>query len=100
MRDATEVIIQPLLTEKSLQLQRLNQFTFKVARNATKIEIRKAVETLGRCEVASVNTITVRGKVRRTRRGVGRTASWKKAIVTLPEGVSLGGLLGQAFETG
>ena len=98
MRDATEIIIRPLLTEKSTFLQRYNKFTFEVARDATKIEIQKAIESLGRCEVDKVNTINVKGKVRRTRRGTGRTADWKKAIVTLKDGESLGGLLGQAFE--
>jgi large subunit ribosomal protein L23 len=111
MRDATQVIIRPLLTEKSVLLQRLNKFTFEVARDATKIEIQRAVEVLGECRrdlpggrfesgVASVNTLVVKGKLRRTRRGQGRTASWKKAIVTLKEGYTLGGLLGEAFATG
>ncbi len=100
MRDATQIIVRPLLTEKSMDLQSLNKFTFEVARDATKVEIQKAVETLGRCEVASVNTINVRGKMRRTRRGYARTAGWKKAIVTLRPGQALGGLLGEAFEIG
>ena len=98
MRDATQIIIRPLLTEKSVELQRLNKFTFEVDRAATKIEVRQAVELLGRCSVAKVNTLTVHGKLRRTRRGSGRTASWKKAVVTLQEGQSLGGDLGAAFE--
>ena len=100
MKDATEIIIRPLLTEKSVFLQRLNKFTFEVAKDATKVEIQKAVESLGRCEVDKVNTLVVKGKVRRTRRGTGRTPDWKKAIITLKDGESLGGLLGEAFETG
>ena len=98
MRDETQIIIRPLLTEKSTFLQRLNKYTFEVAKDATKIEIQKAIESLGRCEVEKVNTLIVKGKVRRTRRGTGRTADWKKAVVTLKEGQALGGLLGQAFE--
>ena len=98
MRDATQIIIRPLLTEKSTELQRLNKFTFEVDRHATKIEIQNAIESLGRCEVEKVNTLVVKGKVRRTRRGTGRTPDWKKAIVTLRPGQSLGGMLGQAFE--
>ena len=98
MRDETEIIIRPLLTEKTTYLQRLNKFTFEVAKNATKIEVRKAIESLGRCKVEKVNTLVVKGKVRRTRRGTGRTPDWKKAVVTLREGEALGGLLGQAFE--
>lgn len=98
MRDETQIIIRPLLTEKSTFLQRLNKYTFEVAKDATKIEIEKAVESLGRCQVDKVNTLIVKGKVRRTRRGTGRTPDWKKAVVTLKEGETLGGLLGQAFE--
>lgn len=98
MKDETQIIIRPLLTEKSTFLQRLNKFTFEVAKDATKIEIEKAIESLGRCQVEKVNTLVVKGKVRRTRRGTGRTPDWKKAIVTLKEGETLGGLLGQAFE--
>ena len=100
MRDATQVIIRPLLTEKSIFLQRFNKFSFEVARDATKIEIRSAVESLGRCEVLTVNTLLVKGKLRRRGTHVGRTTTWKKAIITLKPGQSLGGMLGQAFETG
>jgi len=114
MRDATQIIIRPLLTEKSVELQRLGKYTFEVAPDATKIEIQKAVETLGQCYrevrdgartrretgVEKVNTLVIKGKLRRTRRGQARTATWKKAVVTLKEGFALGGLLGQAFETG
>jgi large subunit ribosomal protein L23 len=111
MRDATQIIVRPLLTEKSVELQRLNKFTFEVARDATKIEIQKAIETLGECRrdlpggdivsgVEKVNTLVIKGKLRRTRRGHARTAAWKKAIVTLKDGWTLGGLLGEAFETG
>jgi large subunit ribosomal protein L23 len=98
MRDETQIIIRPLLTEKSTFLQRLNKYTFEVAKDATKIEIEKAIESLGRCQVEKVNTLLVKGKVRRTRRGTGRTPDWKKAIVTLKEGEALGGFLGETFE--
>lgn len=99
MKDETQIIIRPLLTEKTTFLQRLNKYTFEVAKDATKIEVQKAIESLGRCEVEKVNTLIVKGKVRRTRRGTGRTSDWKKAVVTLKEGQTLGGLLGQAFES-
>lgn len=98
MKDPTQVIIRPILTEKSTFLQRLNQFTFEVARDASKIEIRTAIESLGKCSVLSVNTLLVKGKLRRQRNRVGRTPTWKKAIVTLREGQSMGGVLGQAYE--
>ena len=100
MKDATQIIIRPLLTEKTTFLQRLNKYTFEVARDATKVEIQKAIESLGRCQVEKVNTLVVKGKLRRTRRGYARTAGWKKAVVTLREGQTLGGLLGEAFEAG
>jgi len=99
MKDETQIIIRPLLTEKTTFLQRLNKYTFEVARDATKVDIQKAIESLGRCEVEKVNTLIVKGKVRRTRRGTGRTPDWKKAVVTLKEGQTLGGLLGEAFES-
>ena len=99
MKDPTQIIIRPLLTEKSTALQRMNQFTFEVAREATKIEIRKAIELLGECEVEKVNTLVVKGKLRRTRRGYAKTPNWKKAVITLKDGSSLGGLLGETFET-
>ena len=99
MKDETQIILRPLLTEKSTFQQRMNKFTFQVAIDANKIEIQKAIESLGRCEVEKVNTLMVKGKTRRTRRGTGKTADWKKAIVTLKEGQVLGGLLGQVFET-
>jgi len=100
MKDPTQIIIRPLLTEKSTLLQRQNKFTFEVAKDATKIEIQKAIESLGRCHVEKVNTLVVKGKIRRTRRGMtGRTADWKKAIITLRAEEVLGGVLGEAFET-
>lgn len=99
MRDVSEVIIRPLLTEKNTSVQRQNQFVFEVAPEANKIEIRNAVETLGRCQVKAVNTVVVKGKTRRARRGATvRTPDWKKAFVTLREGETLSGVLGTAFE--
>lgn len=98
MKDSTQIIVRPLLTEKSTSLQRLGKYTFQVDLRATKIDIRKAVEELGRCQVEKVNTLSVKGKVRRKPRGPGRTPSWKKAVVTLKDGEALGGVLGEAFE--
>ncbi len=99
MRDATQVIIRPLLTEKNTAVQRQNQFVFEVATDANKIEIRSAVETLGRCQVKAVNTVVVKGKTRRARRGATvKTPNWKKAFVTLRQGETLSGVLGTAFE--
>jgi large subunit ribosomal protein L23 len=99
MRDPTLVIIRPLLTEKNTFVQRHNQFAFEVATEANKIEIRSAVEQLGRCQVKAVNTVVIKGKTKRARRGATvKTPDWKKAFVTLKEGEALGGVLGTAFE--
>jgi len=91
------VIIRPLLTEKSTRAQQLNKYTFEVVKDATKVEIRAAIEELGKTQVASVNTLIVKGKPKRLGRRVGRTADWKKAIVTIKEGATMGGLLQDAF---
>ncbi len=99
MKDATQIIVRPLLTEKNSSVMRFNQFVFEVAPDANKIEIRSAVEELGRCQVKAVNTMIVKGKTRRARRGATvKTPNWKKAFVTLKEGETLSGVLGTAFE--
>ena len=98
MRDATQIIVRPLLTEKSVRQQSFDKFTFEVDRTATKIDIQRAVQQLGNCEVEKVNTLNVKGKTRRTRRGTTKTAGWKKAVVTLRDGQVMGGVLGEAFE--
>ena len=97
-RSPVEVIIGPLVTERSYSLYQQGRYTFRVANNATKPEIARALEEQYEAQgvkVAAVNTISMRGKVRRTgRRGVvGRTSDWKKAVVTLKEG-RLEGLFG------
>jgi large subunit ribosomal protein L23 len=97
MREASQVIVRPLLTEKSARSQEIRKYVFEVARNATKIEIRAAIEELGKTQVAAVNTLTVKGKPKRVGRRVGRTPDWKKAIVTLKPGAEMEGLLKDAF---
>ena len=85
-----EVIRRPVFTEKSVALREdFNQVTFEVAMGANKIEIRKAVEELLEVEVSSVNTMIVRGKVKRMGRSSGKRPNWKKAIVTLAEGETI-----------
>lgn len=98
-RSPVEVIHGPLVTERSYALYQDGRYTFRVAKDATKPEIARAIEEQYEAQgikVVSVNTINVRGKVRRTgRRGVtGRTSDWKKAIVTLQAGQRLEGLFG------
>ncbi|HIT54029.1 MAG TPA: 50S ribosomal protein L23 [Candidatus Fimivicinus intestinavium] len=82
---AQDIVLRPVITEESMQGIALRKYTFKVAKDANKVEIAKAVEKLFGVEVEKVNTISVRGRLRRQGRFEGRTASWKKAIVTLTE---------------
>ena len=83
MKLAQDIIIAPVITEKSMSGIADKKYTFKVDRNANKIEIAAAVEELFKVKVAKVNTISVRGQARRMGRYSGYTAAWKKAIVTL-----------------
>lgn len=80
-------IKSPLITEKSSAKQAdANQYFFKVDPKATKNDIRDAVEKLFKVKVVGVRTMNMMGKRKRVGRNVGRTASWKKAMVTLREG--------------
>ena len=83
-----QIIRRPiLLTEKASRLrEEENQVVFEVAREANKIEIKNAVETLFKVNVVTVRTQIVRGKQRRMGRGYGKLPNWKKAIVTLKPG--------------
>ena len=82
---AHDIIVRPIITEKSM-LGAVNKvYTFEVAKSANKIEIAKAVEELFKVKVAKVNTVNVRGKLRRQGRYQGYTRSWKKVYVTLTE---------------
>ncbi|HSH44315.1 MAG TPA: 50S ribosomal protein L23 [Longimicrobiales bacterium] len=87
MRDVRDVVIRPVVTERSTVLaDEQDAFTFIVARDANKIEIRRAVEELFDVQVRSVRTMNYRGKVRRVGRNTGRRPGYKKAIVKLAEG--------------
>lgn len=86
MRDARDIIIKPLITEKTTRLMEERKYAFRVDPKANKVEIKKAVEELFKVEVESVNTIKVLGKMKRMGVHIGRRPSWKKAIVTLKEG--------------
>ncbi len=82
-----DIIKRPLITEKGTASQEAaNQYYFAVDPRATKTEIRKAVSDIFKVSVVSVRTMNVGGKLRRVGRNVGRTAAWKKAIVTLKTG--------------
>lgn len=81
---AQDIIIRPVITEKSMLGAAEKKYTFEVAKSANKIEIAKACEELFKVEVAKVNTVSVRGRFRRQgRNNGGYTKSWKKAVVTL-----------------
>lgn len=85
MKAAQDIVIAPIITEKSMSIIADKKYTFKVASDANKVEIAAAVAELFKVEVAKVNTMNVRGRQKRVGRYVGKTASWKKAIVTLTE---------------
>ena len=84
-RTAHDIILKPVITEESMMGTAFKKYTFKVAKDANKIEIAKAVEQLFDVKVSKVNTINVLGKNKRYGRFEGLTASKKKAIVTITE---------------
>ena len=83
MKAAQDIVLKPVITEKSMDLLPDGKYTFKVAKDANKLEIKQAVETLFGVEVLKVNTVNCRGRQKRVGRFVGSTASWKKALVTV-----------------
>lgn len=83
MKVAQDIIIAPLITEKSMSGIADKKYAFKVAKDANKYDIKDAVEKLFNVKVEKVNTINMRGHVRRMGRYEGTTPAWKKAVVTL-----------------
>lgn len=81
-----DIIIAPVVSEKSYALMEQGTYTFFVRRDAHKVEIRKAVEEIFGVKVASVNTVNREGKLKRTRTGFGRRKATKRAYVTLRDG--------------
>ena len=87
MKEAHSILRLPVITEKStFEKEKLLTLTFKVARNANKMEIKGAVESIFKVKVASVRTANFHGKIRRQGRFAGRKPDWKKAYVTLKKG--------------
>lgn len=86
---ANQVILQPLVTEKSAIHQSVNQYSFVVDRDATKLTIKQAIKDLYGVAPVSVRVVNVQGKYVRFGRTTGRRQDWKKAIVTLPQGKSI-----------
>ncbi len=95
MRSPSEVILKPLISEKSYSAMQFGKYTFDVHPSANKIEIARAVEEAFEVNVVAVNTMTVQGKERRRRNGRGFDPKRKKAIVTLAPGQQIARL----FET-
>lgn len=89
MKHYSDIIIAPVITEKSMANRQNNVYTFKVAKDATKTDIKKAVEEAFKVSVKSVNTLNTKSKRRRVGRYSGRTKTYKKAIVTLASGSSI-----------
>ena len=87
--EARDIIIRPLITEKSTALMAEGKYVFEVAKAANKIEIAKAISQIFKVKVASVNTINVEGKVKRMGRSVGKRSDYKKAIVKLAAGETI-----------
>ena len=78
-----EIILAPVITEKSNDDVQFGKYTFKVNKKATKVDVKRAVEKLFEVKVINVNTMIVKGKEKRVGRNVGKTSDWKKAIVTI-----------------
>lgn len=81
-----DIIVRPIITEKTTSLAAQGKYVFEVAKAATKIDIAKAVATAFKVNVVAVNTVSVPGKLKRMGKGEGYTPGWKKAIVTLKAG--------------
>ena len=89
MRHYSDIIIAPVITEKSMLERENNVYTFKVVKDATKDEIKKAVEDAFKVTVKKINTLNTKSKRRRVGKYAGKTKTYKKAIVTLEKGSSI-----------
>ena len=87
--EARDILIRPLITERGTDLMQDNKFVFVVDKRANKIQIAQAVKEVFNVTVEAVNTMNVKGKTKRRGRTVGRTNSYKKAIVKLAEGQTI-----------
>lgn len=87
--EARDILIRPIVTEKSTALMGQGKYTFRVPLAATKIQIRQAVEQIFKVKVQAVNTMRYEGKLKRMGRTQGRRSDWKKAVVTLKPGEAI-----------
>ncbi|MDR2670716.1 MAG: 50S ribosomal protein L23 [Oscillospiraceae bacterium] len=83
MKTPYDILLRPIITERSMEAVDQKKYVFEVARDANKIEIRKAVEEIFGVTVLSVNTINMQGKEKRQGAHIGRRSAWKKAIIRL-----------------
>ena len=89
MKDPRDVIIRPVISEHSFDQMGEGTYTFEVAKDANKIEIAQAIESIFNVHVKKVNTLNVKSKPKRVRWRIGQTRTWKKAMVTLVEGETI-----------
>ena len=87
--EARDILIKPIVTEKSTALMEERKYTFCVPLSATKTQIRQAVEQIFKVKVQAVNTMRYEGKMKRLGRTQGRRSDWKKAVVTLKPGETI-----------
>mgnify|MGYP000299166899 CR=1 FL=1 len=87
--DARDILIKPIITEKSTDMMSEGKYTFRVPLKANKYQIRDAVEEIFNVKVEAVNTMRMEGKTKRMGRYEGKRSDWKKAIVTLKEGETI-----------
>lgn len=87
--EARDILIRPIVTEKSTALMEQGKYTFRVPLAAAKIQIRQAVEQIFKVKVQAVNTMRYEGKLKRMGRTQGRRSDWKKAVVTLKPGEAI-----------
>ena len=87
--EARDILIKPIITEKTTALMEERKYTFRVPLAATTVEIRQAVEQIFKVKVQAVNTMRYEGKMKRLGRTQGRRSDWKKAIVTLKPGETI-----------
>ena len=86
MKSSYDIIIRPIISEQSMEQNDINKYAFEVAKDANKIEIKKAIEEIFNVKVEKVNTLNVLGKKKRTGKyPEGYTSTWKKAVVKLTE---------------
>ena len=89
MKDYTDIIYSPVITEKSATASEKGVYTFKVAGSANKTQIKKAIEQAFNVKVTNVNTLNTKSKKKRVGKYTGKTKTYKKAIVTLASGQSI-----------